>query len=51
MNNGIDAKNFLNDILEVIYLFGRRINLGPFENDLSISEEEASMIEEYSKNR
>ena len=50
LNNGIDAKNFLNDILEVIYLFGRRINLGPFENDLSISEEEASMIEEYSKN-
>ena len=35
-----DAKNFLNDILEVLYLFSRRISLGPIEKDLSISETE-----------
>ena len=50
INNGLDAKNFLNDILEVLYLFSRRINLGPLEKDMSISEAETAMIEEYSKN-
>jgi len=48
--DGIDAKNFLNDILEVLYLFSRRINLGPIEKDITISESELQMIEEYSKN-
>ena len=50
INEGLDAKNFLNDILEVLYLFSRRSNLGPIENDMSISESEAQMINEYSKN-
>ena len=50
INNGLDAKNFLNDILEILYLFSRTINLGPIKNDLSISEAETKMIEEYSKN-
>ena len=50
INNGLDAKNFLNDILEVLYLFSRRINLGPIEKDMSISESETLLIEEYSKN-
>ncbi len=50
INNGIDAKNFLNDILEVIYLFSRRINLGPIEKDMTISETDVQMIEENSKN-
>ena len=50
INNGIDAKNFLNDILEVLYLFSRRINLGPIENDMSISETEVKMIDQFSKN-
>jgi len=50
INNGLDAKNFLNDVLEILYLFSRRISLGPIENDLSISESEAKMVEEYSKN-
>ena len=50
IENGIDAKNFLNDILEVLYLFSRKINLGSIEKDLSISEAEAQMIEQYSKN-
>ena len=31
MNAGLDAKNFLNDILEILYLFSRRINLGPLK--------------------
>ena len=50
INDGIDAKNFLNDILEVLYLFSRRINLGPIEKDMTISETEIKMIDEYSKN-
>ncbi len=50
INDGLDAKNFLNDILEVLYLFSRRINLGPIEKDISISESEQEMIEQYSKN-
>ena len=47
---GLDAKIFLNDILEIFYLLGRSINLGKLEKDLSISEEEANAINEYSKN-
>ncbi len=50
INDGLDAKNFLNDILEVIYLFSRRISLGPIEKDLSVSEAEVEMIDQYSKN-
>ena len=49
INDGLDAKNFLNDILEVLYLFGRNINLGPIEKDMSIPESEIQMINEYSK--
>jgi len=50
INIGLDAKNFLNDILEILYLFNRRINLGPIEKDLMISESEIELIDEYSKN-
>ena len=50
INNGLDAKNFLNDMLEILYLFNRRINLGPIEKDLMISESETKLINEYSKN-
>jgi len=50
INEGLDAKNFLNDILEVLYLFGRRISLGPIEKDMSVSEAEVQMIDQYSKN-
>ena len=50
IDDGLDAKNFLNDILEILYFFSRRVNLGPIENDMSISETEAKMINEYSKN-
>ena len=50
IDSGLDAKNFLNDILEILYLFNRRINLGPIEKDLMISEFEIKLINEYSKN-
>ena len=50
INDGLDAKNFLNDILEVLYLFSRRISLGPIEKDMSISEAEEQMVDQYSKN-
>ena len=50
INDGLDAKNFLNDILEVLYLFSRRISLGSIEKDMSISESEIQMVEQYSKN-
>jgi len=50
INDGLDAKNFLNDILEVLYLFSRRISLGPIEKDMSISEVEIQMVDQYSKN-
>ncbi len=49
INEGLDAKNFLNDILEILYIFSRRINLGPIEKDLNISESDMQMIDEYSK--
>jgi len=48
--DGLDAKNFLNDFLELIYLFGRRINLGPIEKDMFISEAELELIEQKSQN-
>jgi DNA polymerase-3 subunit gamma/tau len=50
IDNGLDAKNFLNDVLEILYLFNRRINLGPIEKDLMISESELQLIDSYSKN-
>ena len=46
---GLDSKNFLNDFLEILYLFSRRINLGPIEKDTLISESEIQMIDQYSK--
>ena len=48
--NGIDTKNFLNDMLEIIYFFSRRLNLGIIEKDLTISDNEIKLINEYSKN-
>ena len=49
-DDGLDAKNFLNDILEVLYLFSRRINLGPIEKDMTVSETEVQLVDKYSKN-
>ena len=50
INDGLEAKNFLNDILETLYLFSRRISLGSLQKDFSISEAENQLIEQYSKN-
>ena len=50
INDGLDAKNFLNDILEVLYLFSRSINLGSIEKDMTTSEAEVQMVHDYSKN-
>ena len=50
IDDGVDAKNFLNDILEILYLFSRRINLGPIEKDMTISEEDVQLVDIYSKN-
>ena len=49
IDNGLDAKSFLNDFLELIYLFGRRINLGPIEKDMLLSESELKLIENGSE--
>ena len=48
IEEGLDAKNFLNDILELIYLLSRRINLGPLEKELFISESDLNLIEQVS---
>ena len=50
ISDGIDSKIFLNDILEILYFFSRRINLGSIEKDASISETEVQMVNDYSKN-
>jgi len=50
IDSGLDARHFLNDILEILYLFNRRINLGLIEKDLMISESELQLIDTYSKN-
>ena len=49
IEEGLDAKNFLNDILELIYLFSRRVNLGPIEKDLFVSDSELQLIDQASK--
>ena len=51
IEDGIDAKILLNDILEVLYLFSRTINLGVIEKDMSLSETEIKLVEKYSKYR
>ena len=50
INNGLDAKNFLNDIFEDLYLFNLRISLGPIEKDSSVSEAEVQLVDKYFKN-
>ena len=50
IENGLDPKIFLNDVLEILYLFSRRINLGPIETDTMISESEIQLIDKHTKN-
>ncbi len=49
IDNGLDPKNFLNDFLELLYLFSRRISLGSIEKDTFISEGEIQLIDKGSK--
>ena len=49
INSGLDSKNFLNDVLEIIYLFSRKISLGEIGKDNLISENEINLINQYSK--
>tara|TARA_B100001029_G_C15061443_1_gene458872 strand:- start:2990 stop:4672 length:1683 start_codon:yes stop_codon:yes gene_type:complete len=49
IEEGLDAKIFLNDILELIYLFSRRVNLGPIEKELFVSESELKLIDKASQ--
>tara|TARA_Y100000590_G_scaffold371198_1_gene433489 strand:- start:1749 stop:3422 length:1674 start_codon:yes stop_codon:yes gene_type:complete len=49
IDNGLDPKIFLNDFLELLYLFSRRISLGSIEKDTFISEGEIQLIDKGSK--
>ena len=46
---GVDAKYFLNDILEILSLINRKISLGSIENDKILPEEEINLINEISE--
>ena len=46
---GIEAKYFLNDILEILNLVNRKISLGSIENDKILPEEEINLVNEISK--
>ncbi len=50
VNEGIDPKNLLNDLLEMIYFIQQKKSIGNFESDLTISEAELEMIDSLSKN-
>ena len=45
---GIEAKYFLNDILEILTLINRKLSLGSIENDKVLPEEEINLINEIS---
>ena len=50
VNEGIDPKNLLNDLLEMIYFIQQKKSIGNFESDLTISEVELEMIDSLSRN-
>ena len=45
-NHGLDAKLFLNDILEILGLINRKISLGNLDNDKIIPESEIKLLSE-----
>jgi len=49
IDTGLDPRNFLNDFLELLYLFSRRISLGSIEKDTFISEGEIQLIDKGSE--
>ncbi len=46
--HGMEAKYFLNDILEILSLMNRKLSLGSIENDKILPEEEINLINEIS---
>lgn len=50
LDNGVDARNILNDLLEVIYLFSRGVVFGIPTKDRSLTETEIKLINESIKN-
>tara|TARA_B100000029_G_scaffold474655_1_gene517207 strand:- start:1734 stop:3419 length:1686 start_codon:yes stop_codon:yes gene_type:complete len=49
INEGIEPANFLNDLLELIYLIQQKKVIGKIDSDLAISESEQKSIDEISK--
>jgi len=49
INDGIEPVNFLNDLLEIIYLIQQKKSLGNSENDFLISESEMEAVNSISK--
>ena len=50
VNEGIEPSNFLNDLLELIYLIQQKKNLNNYNSEMSISEAEKEIINGMSKN-
>ena len=50
ITRGLQAKNFLNDILEILHLISKKINFENIDEDQNLSENERLMINEISKN-
>ncbi len=49
ISEGIEPKNFLNDLLEIIYFIQLKKNIGDLESDISVSESEKETINLISK--
>ncbi len=49
-SEGLDPNNFLNDLLEIIYLIQQKKDIGDLNSDLSISENEQEIINAISVN-
>jgi len=50
VNEGIEPTNFLNDLLEIIYITQQKKSIGNFDSDLAIPESEAELISNISNN-
>ena len=50
INEGIEPANFLNDLLEIIYIIQQKKSIGNFDSDLSIPESEIEMIDKIANN-
>ena len=48
VNEGLEPTNFLNDLLEIVYLMQQKKNIGNLNTDLSISETEQEIINSIS---